>query len=66
MSQELTIEQLRELARRVKSQLPDNVFYSLLIWPPGEPTDVGYFSNAHHAEAVAAFETLLGRVRDDE
>ena len=52
-------EQLRELARAVKSQLPEGVFYALIIWPPGEPDDVAYFSNAHRAEAFVAIQTIL-------
>jgi hypothetical protein len=61
---ELSTETLRELARRVRSQLPEGVFYCLLVWPIGEPEDVAYFSNAHRAEAVVAMESLLGTVRE--
>ena len=57
---ELDSERLRELARSVREQLPEGVFYALVIWPPGQPDDVGYFSNAHRAEALVAIETLQG------
>ena len=66
MSQELSVEQLRELARRIRKQLPEGVFYCLLVWPPGDPADFGYFSNAHRGEAVVAMEKLLGEVHSDE
>jgi hypothetical protein len=58
VSQEQSIERLRELAKAVARQLPEGVFYSLVIWPPGEPTDVAYFSNAQRAEAVVAIQTI--------
>jgi len=53
-------EKLRELARAVRAQLPDGISYALLIWPPGQPDDVGYFSNAHRAEALVALQTIQG------
>jgi hypothetical protein len=56
----LSQEQLRELARRIRSQLPDGVFYALVVWPPGQPEDCGYFSNAQRVESVIAIETILG------
>jgi len=52
-------ERLRELAKAVRSQLPEGVFYALIIWPPGEPTDVAYFSNAQRAEAFVAIQRIL-------
>jgi hypothetical protein len=51
-------ERLGELAKAVARQLPEGVFYALIIWPPGEPTDVAYFSNAQRAEAVVAIQTI--------
>jgi hypothetical protein len=60
MSNELSHEAVRELAKRIKDQLPDGVFYALLVWPPGEPDDFGYFSNAHRGESIVAIESLLG------
>jgi hypothetical protein len=51
-------ERLRELAKAVKSQLPEGIFYALIIWPQSEPTDVAYFSNAQRAEAVVAIQTI--------
>ena len=59
MSQEQSIERLRELAKAVARQLPEGVFYALIIWPPGEPTDVAYFSNAQRAEAFVAIQRIL-------
>jgi hypothetical protein len=59
MSEPLTTEALRELARRVRETLPDGVFYALVVWPPGATDDCAYFSNAHKAEALAAIQTLL-------
>ena len=64
MNEEL--EKLRQMARSIRAQLTEGIFYSLLIWPPGETEDVGYFSNAHRAEAIVAMETLLGKVKDHE
>jgi hypothetical protein len=60
MNQEQEQERLRELAKRVRMQLPEGVFYSLVMWAPGEPQTCVYFSNAHRAESIIAFETLLG------
>jgi len=57
---EPNVERLREMARAVREQLPEGVFYCLIIWPPGQPDDVGYFSNAHRAEAFVALETIRG------
>jgi hypothetical protein len=59
---ELSTETLRELAARVRSQLPEGVFYCLLVWPPSEPTDVAYFSNAHRAEAAQAIKAIQGHL----
>jgi len=56
---ELKTERLRELARRVHAQLPGGLFYALVVWPPGEPTEAGLFSNAHRAEAATALQTIL-------
>lgn len=66
MTDELTHEQLRELARKIRERLPDGLSYCLLVWPPGEPTDAGYFSNAHRAEAIVAMEALLGVIGERE
>ena len=52
-------ERLGELAKAVARQLPEGVFYALIIWPPGEPTDVAYFSNAQRAEAFVAIQRIL-------
>ena len=52
-------ERLRELAKAVARQLPEGVFYALIIWPPGEPDDVAYFSNAQRAEAFVAIQRIL-------
>ena len=51
-------EALRELAKRVKAQIPEGLCYILIVWPPGEPEDVGYCSNSHRIEAIKALETL--------
>lgn len=64
--QELTHEQLRELAKRVRGQLPDGLLYCLLVWPPDKADDVGYFSNAHRSQAVIALESLLGALGEGQ
>jgi hypothetical protein len=58
--QELSTEHLRELARRIRAQLPDGVFYALVIWPPGQTSDCAYFSNAQKIEAREAMQSILG------
>jgi hypothetical protein len=60
MAKELKSEDLRELARRIRDQLPAGLFYALVIWPPGKTDDLGYFSNAQRIEAREAIQTLLG------
>jgi hypothetical protein len=59
MSEPLTTEALRELARRIRQILPEGVFYALVVWPPGASDDCAYFSNAHKDEALQAIQTLL-------
>jgi hypothetical protein len=59
MSEPLTTEALRELARRIRETLPEGVFYALVVWPPGSTDDCAYFSNAHRTEALEAIQTLL-------
>ena len=58
MSNELTHEQLRELGKRLRAQLPDGLCYCVLIWPPADPSDVAYFSNAHQPFALVAMQSL--------
>ena len=60
---DLSSEKLRELARRIREQLPPGVFFSLVVWPPGDPSDCAYFSNAHKAEAILALTTLTRHVK---
>jgi hypothetical protein len=60
MSEPITTEALRELARRIRQTLPDGVFYALIVWPPGKTDDLAYFSNAQRIEAREAIQTLLG------
>jgi hypothetical protein len=57
---QLSHEQLRQLAKQIRSQLPAGLSYCLLVWPSGEPEDFGYFSNSPKAESLVALESLLG------
>jgi len=52
-------ERLRELARRVHAELPEGLFYALVVWCPGQPAEAALFSNAHRAEAAIALQTIL-------
>ena len=54
-------EILREMARKVATQLPKGVFYALCFWAPGAPETSVYFSNAHKAESTIVLENLLGK-----
>jgi hypothetical protein len=60
MSEPLTSEALRELARRIRETLPSGLSYALIVWPHSSPDDCAYFSNAPKVDSVIALETMLG------
>lgn len=56
-----TREQMQELGRRVKAQLPEGFGYALFVFPHGRPGVANYVSDSQRPDVVQAVEAFVKR-----